>query len=297
MLTDTHAHLYWDSYKTDFDQMLQRALDAGVSTIINVGVDIEKSQVALDQVKNTNWPKGLSVYSAIAIHPHEAVKYIAPGQTLHGRDTFVQRDLAVDIAKLEEIYINNPEKVVAVGECGLDYFFESNPGFIPPSISVDQVKELQKQLFQAQIDLAKKLNLPAVVHCRDDRSKNPQNSECWNDALEMIGNYPAILHCYSGLPNTTYKILNTNFLVSFAGNITYPKNEYLREAIKVLPLDRILLETDSPFLAPQSKRGQRNEPSAVSEIARLIADLKGFSLEEVADQTTKNAKTIFNIHL
>lgn len=290
-LIDTHAHLYWDSFKPDFDEMIQRTLDAGVSTIINVGVDVEKSQEALEQAKNTNWPKGLSVYSTIGIHPHEAVKY---GQTLHERDTFIPKDLAEDLAKLEQIYNNNPKKVVGVGECGLDYLF--GPDFIPASLSVEQIKDLQKKLFQAQIGLAKKLNLPLIAHCRDDRSKNPQNSECWEDALKIIGDYPAILHCYSGLPHTTNYILQTtNLLVSFAANITYPKNEYLREAAKLLPLNRILLETDSPFLSPQSKRGQRNEPAAVLEIAKLIADLKGISVEEVANQTTKNAKILLNI--
>lgn len=264
-LVDTHAHLYWDSFKEDFDEMIQRAVDAGISTIINIGVDVEKSQEALNQVQNTKWPEGLSVYSTIGIHPHEATKFIPE-----------------NIAKLEEIYLSNPVKVIALGECGLDFLSEP--------------KDLQKKLFQAQIDLAKKLNLPLIVHCRDDRSQDLQNSEAWDEVLEMIGDQSAILHCYSGLShNTQYVIRNTNLYVSFAANITYPKNEYLREAAKILPLDKILFETDSPFLAPQSKRGQRNEPSAVAEIARLIANLKGISFEEVAAQTTQNAKKVFDI--
>lgn len=264
-LIDTHAHLYWDSFKEDFDEMIQRALDAGISTIINVGVDIEKSQVALDQAKNTKWPEGLTVYSTIGIHPHEAL----------------QKDIEKDVEELEKIYLSNPTKVVAVGECGLDFFSTSaGVGFDSSEVFA------QKKLFQAQINLAKKLNLPLVVHCR----------EAWDETLEMLGDQTAILHCYSGLAQTTsYLLQATNFLVSFAANITYPKNEYLREAAKILPLDRILLETDSPFLAPQSKRGQRNEPSAVAEIAQLIADLKGISLEEVASQTTQNTKKVFNI--
>ncbi|MBI2330456.1 TatD family hydrolase [Candidatus Daviesbacteria bacterium] len=270
--------MYWDSFKEDFDEMIQRAADAGISTIINVGVDIEKSQVALDQTKNTKWPKGLSVYSTIGIHPHEAIKY---GQTIHDRSKFVQED----IIKLEEIYRNNPDRVVAVGECGLD-FFQNNNDNDHNSYKSHNFYNLQIKLFEAQINLARKLRLPLIVHCR----------EAWDETLEMLGDQPAILHCYSGFPHTTqYIIHNTNFYVSFAANITYPKNEYLREAAKILPLDRILLETDSPFLAPQSKRGQRNEPSAVAEIAQLIADLKGISLEEVAEQTTNNAKKIFNI--
>lgn len=292
-LTDTHAHLYWDSFKADFDEMIQRAMDANISTIINIGVDVETSQKALDQTKNTKWPESLSVYSTIGIHPHEAINY-SPSQMSSGRGTNVQNDLAKDIAQLEEIYNGNPEKVMAIGECGLDYFFDNNPGFTPPSLTIPQVKDLQKKLFQAHIDLAKKLNLPLIVHCRDDRSKDPTNSEAWDEVIKMVGEYPTILHCYSGLSHTTDSALQkSNLIVSFAANITYPKNEYLREAAKILPLNKILLETDSPFLAPQSKRGQRNEPAAVKEVAELIAELKGISVEQIAEQTTANANKIF----
>lgn len=268
MLTDTHAHLYWDSFKEDFDEVIKRALEAGVTTIINVGVDVEKSKEALKQVQETNWPSGMIVYSTIGIHPHEASNFSSD-----------------QIDKLEEIYGLAPEKVVAVGECGLDY------------LGVDeQTKQLQRQLFQAQIDLAKKLNLPLIVHCRDDRSQNPNNTEAWDEVLTMVGNHRAILHCYSGLPHTTNYILHTtNLYVSFAATITYPKNEYLREAAKLLPMEKIVLETDCPFLPPQSKRGQRNEPSSVLEIAKLIADLKGISLEEVSSQTTENIKEILRL--
>lgn len=295
MLIDTHAHLYWNSYKPDFDEMIQRSLDVGVSMIVNVGVDIEKSQVALDQVKDIKWPQELSVYSTIGIHPHEAIKY-SSRQTSHDRGTNVQSIMAHDIEALEKIYNSNTEKVVGVGECGLDFFFESNPDFIPTQFPLVERKNLQKKLFQGHIGLAKKLKLPLIVHCRDDRSKNPQNSEAWDEVITMVGEYPTILHCYSGLAHTTKKVFDSsNLIISFAGNITYPKNEYLREAAKILPLDKILLETDSPFLAPQSKRGQRNEPATVKEVAQLIADLKGISFEEVASQTTLNAKKLFKI--
>lgn len=292
MLIDTHAHLYWDSFKQDFDETIKRALDAQVTTLINVGVDVEKSQEALDQTKNTKWLAGLSVYSTIGIHPHEANKYSESRQMSSDRGTNIQED----IDKLEQIYLSNPEKIVAIGECGLDFYFDNNPDYNPSALSIDQQKDLQIKLFQAHIDLAKKLNLPLIVHCRDDRSKNPQNSEAWDKVLELVGDQPAILHCYSGLDHTTSHILQTsNLLVSFAATLTYPKNEYLREAVKILPLEKILLETDCPFLPPQSKRGQRNEPSAVAEIAQLIADLKGISFAEVATQTTKNASLFLSL--
>lgn len=267
-LIDTHAHLYWDSFREDFDEVIQRSIDAGVTTIINVGVDVEKSKIAAE----LNSDK-VKFYSTIGIHPHEALRLAS----------LAQGKLFEEVKKLEEIYELQPDKVIAVGECGLDY------------VDVGETQQnLQRQLFKTQIDLAKKLNLPLIVHCRDDRSKDPENSAAWNEVLQMIGNHPAILHCYSGLPPTTNYILRAaNLLVSFATTITYPKNEYLREAVKTLPLERIALETDCPFLPPQSKRGQRNEPANILEIAQLIADLKGVSLEKVAYQTTANAAKLF----
>ena len=317
-LTDTHAHLYWDSFKEDFDDMLKRALDAGVSTIINVGVDLEKSREALIQVQNLEkdprWQK-MKFFSTIGIHPHESIKY------------FSNTDVSIreDIEKLEQIYQSNVSKCIGVGECGLDYFFpspvipstsamlsvnvseeslnsfqnksgDSSPSAQNDRINARQVKILQRKLFQAQINLAKKMNLPLLVHCRDDRSKNPENSEAWDETIDMTKDHFGIYHCYSGLPETTARILRTTrFLISFAANITYPKNEYLREAAKIIPLERIVLETDSPFLAPQIKRGQRNELANVVEVAKSISDIKRISLEEVASKTSENVAKLFSL--
>ena len=281
MLIDTHAHLYWESYLEDLDQVIKRSIGNGVTTIINVGVDVELSKKALRQARGklADIP-GFKAYSTIGIHPHEAIKYPTI-ESIHK-----------DINELEKLYHTQPDQIVAVGECGLDFFFENSPK--PTSLSINKQKQLQKDLFQAQIDLAKKLNLPLIVHCRDDRSQNPINCEAWDEVLKMVGSHPTILHCYSGLSPITNKILQSpSLFVSFAATITYPKNEYLREAAKLLPLEKIVLETDCPFLPPQEKRGQRNEPSTVKELAQLIADLKGISLKEVAAQTTQNVTKIF----
>lgn len=288
MLIDTHAHLYWDDFKEDLDQLIQRSLDAGVATIINVGVDVKLSKKALQQVegKLANTPT-FSAYSTIGIHPHEAVKYLT------SKDVSIHED----IRELEQIYQGNPKKVVAIGECGLDYYFDRNDIHHDAPLPDDQIKDMQRKLFQAQIDLAKKLNLPLIVHCRDNRSKNATNSEAWDEVLKMVGTHPTILHCYSGLSHiTNYVLQTTNLLVSFAATLTYPKNEYLREAANLLPLEKIVLETDCPFLPPQSKRGTRNEPSTVLELAQLIAQLKGLSLEEVKRQTTANVKLILKLN-
>lgn len=285
-LIDTHAHLYWDSFKEDFDEMIKRVLDAGVSTIINVGVDVEKSQQALDQAQNTKWPQGLKVFSTIGIHPHEALNYSGKGKGERVK-------LEEDINTLEAIYRDNPKKVVGVGECGLDY--KENNSYNNYKNHKDYIKK-QKKLFQAQIDLSRKLNLPLIVHCRDDRSQNPANYEAWDEVIDMVKGHFGILHCYSGLPKTTKRTLEeTNFVISFAGNLTYPKNEYLHEATKLLPLDRIVLETDCPFLPPQSKRGRRNEPANIIETAKLLAEIKGITLQDLARQTTENVKIMFKL--
>lgn len=273
MLIDTHTHLYWKEFKDDFDKVIKRSIAAGVTAVINVGVDVELSKKALEQVqgKLANI-QNFSAYSTIGIHPHESLR-------------LTQGKLLKEIKELEQIYRSDPEKVVAVGECGLDYVGVA-----------EQTKQLQRQLFQAQIDLAKKLNLPLIVHCRDDRSKNPQNTEAWDEVIEKTRDHFGIYHCYSGLPHTTSYILQSiNFLVSFAGNLTYPKNDYLKEAVRTLPLEKIVLETDCPFLPPQSKRGQRNEPANVLAIAQFIADEKGISLKEIRIQTTENVKNLFKL--
>lgn len=284
MLVDTHAHLFWNSYKDDLDQVADRALKAGVETIVNVGVDVPLSEAATKQ----DIP-GINLYSAIALHPEEAINYFDLDEN--------KTDLKIkeDIEKLEQIYLENPKKVVAIGECGLDYAYFQRDGYLPKEVSLDQAKNLQRKLFQAQIDLAKKLNLPLLLHIRDDRSKNPNLIECWNEAFEMAGDHFGILHCYSGLEETTKKAIGSNYLVSFAGNLTYLNNKYLQEAVKILPLEKICLETDCPFLPPQSIRGQRNEPASVKEIAQFIAELKNTPFEKVAEQTTLNVKALLKI--
>jgi len=282
-LVDTHSHLFWDTFKEDYDETISRAVEAGVRTAINVGVDVEISRVAAGLESNN--PE-MKFYSSIGIHPHEAYRY---------RDTEYEigDKLVSDIAALEEIYNSNPGKVIGVGECGLDSLF--NPKYAPDGESMEELMELQRKLFRAQIKLAKKLDLPILIHCRDDRGKNPENSQCWREALEMTSDHYGILHCYSGLMPTTLKALDTKFLFSFAGNLTYPRNDYLKEAVKVIPLSRIVLETDCPFLPPQSIRGKRNEPSSVKEIAEFIAGIKGVTFDEVARQTTENFLRLFKL--
>lgn len=283
-LTDTHAHLFWESYEQDFKEVIARAIEAGVTKAINVGVDVNLSKRANQQANELSSYK-FKLYSSVAIHPEEAIRY-------HNQQSLLERD----ISELEKIYLQNRETVIAVGECGLDFAYFNKEGYLPEGLSLEQAKNLQKQLFRSQIDLAKKLNLPLLIHCRDDRSENFENTQCWDEVIELTQDYKGIYHCYSGLFHTTKTILeNTNFLVSFAGNLTYAKNDYLKEAVKILPLERIVLETDCPFLPPQSIRGKRNEPSSVLEIARTVAEIKNMPIEKVAQVTTNNFLSLFGL--
>lgn len=284
MLVDTHAHLFWDSYKEDIRNVVDNAVSAGVGTVINVGVDLALSRLATSQAKEISRP-GFKVYSAIAIHPEEAVRYINN-----------EEQIGKDIEELEKIYTENPETVIAIGECGLDFAYFNKEGYLPEGATVEIAQDAQRKLFKAQIALAKKLNLPLLIHCRDDRSRDFQNTECWDEVIGLTKDWKGIYHCYSGLlPTTESVIKNTDFLVSFAGNLTYPKNDYLKEAVQILPLDRIVLETDCPFLPPQSIRGKRNEPSSVAEIARTVSEIKNTGSDRVAEQTTENFKKLFKL--
>ena len=271
MLIDTHAHLYWDEFKPDFDTVIQRALEANIDTVINIGVDTETSEIAAEKASNR-----LTLYSSVGIHPHEAIKFV------DNTDELIEQAMQ----KLEEIYQSHQGKVLLVGECGLDFKFDSNPDFKPnDSISIEENKKLQIKLLQAHVRLAKKLDLPLTIHCRD----------AWDEIFPFLEGTRGILHCYSGQPHHTQIALKSNYLISFAGNVTYPKNDYLREAVKTLPLERIVIETDCPFLSPQSKRGTRNEPGNMKETAEVIAQIKGISLEELGKQTTENTKKLLGI--
>lgn len=248
MLIDTHAHLTWPDFKSDFKEVLQRTFDAGVKTVINIGADLESSREAaiLDCSPLAN-------YSSIGIHPEEGLR------GLEG------------VRKLENIYRTHPDKVIAVGECGLDYL---------------SPKEGQKELFLAQINLAKKLQLPLIIHCR----------QAWDDIfLPELNGHPTVFHYFTGSRKEAEKIIDLGFYLSFSCVITYPKNEALREVIKITPLDKMFAETDSPFSPPQGKRGERNEPANVVEVIKTIAQVKNLPEKEVSEAVWQNAKKFFRL--
>lgn len=258
MLIDTHAHLYYDQFTPDFKEVIQRAKDANLKTIINIGADFESSKKSVnlesDQIK---------LYSSIGAHPHEVSKP-SDSESIHPNIT----------GELEEIYHSHTGKVVAVGECGLDYYSEK------------QQKVLQKKLFIEQIALAKKLGLPLIIHCRD----------AWDDIFlpELVG-ATGVFHSFTATEVEAKKALDLGYYLGFSCIVTYPKNEHLRQILKWAPLDRILTETDCPFLPPQSQRGKRNEPVNVTEVIEVIAQEKNLSKEEVASAVWENAVKLFHL--
>lgn len=287
-LIDTHAHLTWDSFKNDFKEVLKRAYDADVKTIINVGPDLKRSQ----QVINLDCSP-LKSYATIGLHPHEAIKYTQRGQSMHDRITFVHRDMV----KLEEIFHNNLNQIIAVGECGLDYYFREDShvanaprnddsGKPDTNVIANEVKQSQKELFKSQINLAKKLNLPLIIHCRDS----------FDDIfISELQGTTGVFHSFTGDSDQAKKVLDLGYYLGFTCIVTYPKNEHLREIIKKAPLDKILTETDCPFLPPQTKRGQRSEPADVIEVVKIIAQMKKLSFEKAAEKTFENAVKLFKL--
>ena len=224
--------------------------------------------VALVQVRSTaafNWPSSIEfIYATIGIHPHEA-------------------KLATDADFQELEQLAKRPKVIAWGEIGLDYFYDHSP------------RELQQQVFLRQMELARAAKLPIVIHCRpSDKSEN-----AWDDCLSYWSNIGdrqglgGILHCFTGSRSHARRALDLGFMISFAGNITFPKAQPIRDAAKEVPLERILIETDSPFLAPVPHRGKRNEPAFVKEVARQLGEIRGLSTEAIGRQTAANFYNFF----
>jgi len=264
IFVDSHAHLEMEQFDPDRPAMLQRALDAGIETILAIGSGTGPGSLdcAIELANQHDF-----IYATIGIHPHEA-------------------KLASDADFEEMAQLAKRPKVIAWGEIGLDYFYDHSP------------RDVQQQVFLKQLQLAQSAKLPIVIHCRpSDRSEN-----AWEDCLKLLrehwaeGGVGGILHCFTGSWAHATQALDMGFMISFAGNVTFPKAQQIRETAKQAPLDRILIETDSPFLAPVPHRGKRNEPSFVKEVARQLGELRGLSTEEIGMQTTNNFYRFFSLH-
>jgi TatD DNase family protein len=252
MLIDTHAHLDFKDYEGNLDEIIKRAKENQVSKIITIGASLEGSKKSVELAK-----KYRGVYAAIGIHPEDT------------------NELNDDVLNLFREFSKN-EKVVAIGEIGLDYYVEKFS------------KDKQKEVFMKQIELAQALNLPVILHIRN----------AFEDVMDIIDKYDwhknkAVVHCYSSSYKKIQGILNKGLMISYAGIITY--DEGSQKAVKATPLDRMMIETDCPFLAPIPYRGNINEPAYVKYVAEKVAEIKGIGFEEVAKITTKNAIDFFNL--
>jgi TatD DNase family protein len=279
-LTDTHAHLdFYTETPTERDEVLRRAYDAGVETILAIGIGEGPATMhqALE-IANTAVRPGLpTIYASVGIHPQEAGS--ASEDALN---------------KLTRLALQ--ERCIAIGEIGLDYYHFDNPAVA-----------VQQQAFVAQMRLAAELGKSIVIHCRTSELATPQAKEkfgeadAWEDLLALIGEHwtptglGGIMHCFSGSVEQAERSLAAGFYLSFAGNLTYPKSQAIRDAAVLASMDRILVETDAPFLAPIPLRGQRNEPAMMVHTAAALAALRGISAEQLAAATTANFERLFSI--
>lgn len=254
MLFDTHVHLNDKKYEEDLVDVINRAQHDGVSKMLVVGYDARTNRVAIELAEKYDF-----IYAAVGWHPVDAI--------------YLTDEL---FAKLEE-QVKHP-RVVAIGECGLDYHWDTSP------------HDVQKEVFIRQIKLAQSIKKPLIIHTRESIA----------DTLEILKEQDAkvvggVMHCYSGSVETAYEFIKLNFKISLAGPVTFTNGRKPQSVAKDIPLEELLIETDAPYLTPHPHRGKRNEPAYVSLVAKKIAEIKELSYEEVCEQTMKNACELFKI--
>lgn len=262
-MIDTHCHLNFPQLTEQLDAVLERAQAAGVDRFVVPGTDLVTSTSSVNIAK-----KYATIYAAVGIHPTDAHEFSES-----------------DEQKIKELIEAN-KNVVSIGEVGLDYYhFE---GLNDAEIA--KRKRTQQYVFSQAIGWAKDNNLPLILHTRD----------CFADAFRIMtseaNGHAAVVHCFTGSMEEALQWVAAGYYMSFTGVITYKKNDLLREVVKAVPLEKMMLETDAPFLAPEGFRGQMGEPKFVAEVARCVAEVKGISLEEVDRITTENAEQFFALN-
>jgi TatD DNase family protein len=268
LLIDSHAHLDSERYAGELDEVLRRAKAAGVGTVLTIGIGEGpgEMQCALEICRQYREPCFPKLFASAGIYPHNT----------HEADEAA-------LAKLGAL-LGEPE-VIGCGEIGLDYYHEGSPHAV------------QKRVFVRQMEIAGARKRPIIIHCRGKEGDN----RCWDDTLTLLAEHwgpkgiGGILHCFSGEWEHAERAMELGFLISFAGHLTYPKSQPLRDVAAKVPLDRLLVETDAPFLAPVPNRGKRNEPAWVADTAAVLAEVKGVSVEEIASATTKNFERLFGL--
>jgi TatD DNase family protein len=277
MLIETHAHIDDKQFDSDRDEVIARAFDSGVEKIINIGAGLGSSQrsVALAE-------KYENIFCSIGLHPHYFMEY--------GEKSFDK------FPEFKALAVS--KKIVAIGEIGLDYFIPDG------SVITEEQKELQRKGFREQLEFAKELKLPVILHCRGSRPVAPSEyreaDDAYEDVFAIVSEFPGlnfVWHSFGGRLAFVEKVLGKeNMLISFAGNITYNKpGAEIFAVIKRIPLEKIMLETDCPYLAPVPMRGKRNEPLYVKYVAQKIAEVKNVDFEDLAKVTTSTAERFFGL--
>jgi len=263
VLFDTHAHLDFSQFDEDREVVLERAADEGVACVVTVGFDLESSHQAVALANDHT-----NVRACVGVHPHDAST--ATAVTLRGL-----RELSED------------QQVVAIGEIGLDYYRDRSP------------RGTQRRVLREQLELAAEAGKPVVIHDREAHGDIMAVLREWCETMTTSNGKLrpplGVVHCFSGDQDMADELFELGFLVSVAGPVTYHNARRLQELVRRLPLDKLLVETDCPFLSPHPHRGQRNEPARVRLVASKVAEIRGVSLEEVAGATTKNARRLFRL--
>ncbi len=254
MLFDSNTNLDDQRFEQDRDIVIARARENGIKYMISPGADLNTSIRAANIAEKYD-----NIYAAVGVHPHDV------------------KDINEDTIEALKA-LSNKEKVVAIGEIGLDYYYDNSP------------REDQRKWFKRQIELAQEVNLPIIIHDRDAHGETFDILKQYN-----VGNTGCVMHCYASSVEMAKEYIKMGVYISFAGPVTFKNARKTYEVAKEIPLEWILVETDSPYLTPTPYRGKRNEPAYVKLVAEKIAEAKGISLEEVAHQTTINAKKLFRI--
>jgi TatD DNase family protein len=262
IFVDSHCHIDGEAFDADRDEVVGRAKDAGVKAMLNVGTGDPHGDDFRKAVRVAE--KYENVFASVGVHPHDAKLYDDKAE-----------DNLIDLVK-------SSKKVIAWGEIGLDFYYDHSP------------RDVQIEVFKRQIRTAETLNLPIIIHSRD---ANEETVEILRETCSGE-NFPGgIMHCFGGTPEMALDLMEIGFLISFAGNVTFQKAENLREAAQKVPLEKLLIETDCPFLTPVPFRGKRNEPSFVVHTANFLAEFYGVEIEELANRTTQNFLDFFKVKL
>lgn len=262
IFVDSHCHIDGEAFDADRDEVVRRAKEAGVKAMLNVGAGNPHTGEIAKAVKVAE--KYENVFAAVGVHPHDAKLYDAAAE-----------NHLIDLIK-------SSEKVIAWGEIGLDFYYDHSP------------RDVQTEVFRRQIRRARESDLPIIIHSRDadDETVRILREECSDKNFRG-----GIMHCFGGTPRMAEDLMEIGFLISFAGNVTFKKAENLREAARVVPPEKLLIETDCPFLTPVPFRGKRNEPAFVVHTAKFLADFYGIEPENLARQTTENFLGFFDLRI